>query len=195
MTGIIATMSIAGVLMGIMSALLSLVGGFPSLPGSVTQTRSALQDLSANSGGLQQSGQSELGALNQAISTAHEAVVTGLTTELAPFVAFVIAVAIGVGLAVKSTDDSPVATAGVGSLIGGFLFILLAVFITSIFYPSVPTGESATTITGTFSGLANQNGTILKLQLTNLLLNSVVVGIVTGLTAAASAFSVDRFFD
>lgn len=186
-------MSIAGVLMGVLSALLSVVGGFSALPGTVVQVQSALQQQNSLGSGLQQ-GQSELDALNQALSTAHETVVTGLTTELAPFVAFVLAVAIGVGLAVKSDDSGNVMTAGVGALIGGFLFVALSVFVTSLAYPTIAVGQGGAALGAGFADLATETGAILQLQMTNLLLNAVVVGIVAALTAAASAFTVDRFF-
>ena len=192
MTGIIATMSLAGILMGIMSVLLSVVGGFSALPGSVVTYRSELQQATSGTGGLQD-GQSEIQVLNQAISTGHEAVVTAVSTEVAPFIALMLAVVVGVALAVKSSDDDILVSAGVGGLVGGFLFMVLAVFVTSLVYPSI--GEDVpSSLYYTFSGFAGENGALLSLQMTNLLINSVIVGIVTGLTAATSAFSVERFF-
>ena len=185
-------MSIAGILMGILSVLLSVVGGFSALPGSVVAARSDLQDAASGTGGLQ-SGQSQLEVVNQAVSTAHEAVVTAVSTEVAPFIALVLAVVVGAALALKSTGDDNVVSAGIGGLIGGFLFMILAIFVTSLVFPSLGDGVPSGIIYQ-FSVFTGENGAILTLQMTNLLINAVVVGVVTGITAAGTTFSVDRFF-
>ncbi|WP_181687284.1 hypothetical protein [Halorhabdus salina] len=192
--GIVGTMGIASVLLGVMTFLLGLIGGFPFVPGAVEVADSAASAMSA-SGGPQ---------VGQLMGTSHQLTIGYLTAEIAPFVAFGLAPLIGLFVATQMSEDAQTRrmTAGVGVFLGAFVFVLVTTVIASFVVPSLSAfAEAAGSSAGDLGGFGMAGATELSgsldnlssIQFGNLLINSAIVGLMGGIAAFGAAYAADTF--
>lgn len=182
----------AGVAFSVMMILVMKMGGFPILPGAVQQAR----NLAAAAGGVGAGGAtaaSPTQQLNAGISTSHQVIISYMSTELAPFIAFGLALVVGVLVATQMADSSTakVATAGAGMFVGGLLIVVISSALIGLLGPSVPQSLLSAADAGAVAGAVNTG--LAQPQWGNIIINGIVAGIGAGAGAAATVFSLDNF--
>jgi hypothetical protein len=168
------------------------IGGFPILPEAVNQAR----NLAATAGqvGGSQAGPSPTQQLDAGISTSHEVIISYMSTELAPFIAFGLAVVVGGLVATQMTDDgqAKLATAGVGMFAGGLIIVVVSSALIGFLGPSLPQSLLSAAGTGGVAGAVTPG--LAAPQWGNIVLNGIMAGVGAGGTAAATVYSLDNFF-
>ncbi|QGN08004.1 hypothetical protein Hrd1104_12330 [Halorhabdus sp. CBA1104] len=191
--GIVGTMGIASVLLGAMTFLLGMIGGFSFVPGAVEVAGSTASAMGTSSGPQ----------VGQALGTTHQLTIGYLTAEIAPFIAFGLAPLIGLFVATRMSDDVQTRrmTAGAGVFLGGFVFVLVTTLMASFIVPSLSAfteaaGSSAAGLGGLPAGASEMSGSLNNLssiQFGNLIINSVIVGLMSGIAAFGAAYAADTF--
>lgn len=180
-----------GIAFALMMILVGKIGGFPILPGATETARDA-----AESGAVGAAGQGDVSgteAFDATLATSHETLIAYMSTELAPFLAFGLAVVVGV-LVVTRLDESrtnKLATAGAGMFAGGFLLVLVSSLLIGVLGPSIP--DILLEAQGAGMAASAIDTSLASPQFTNIILNGVFAGVGSGATAAATVFSLDRF--
>jgi len=180
-----------GFVFAIMMVLIGKLGGFPVLPGATETARET-----AGSGVVGGVGQQEVSgteAFDATLATSHETIIAYMSTELAPFLAFGLAVVVGV-LVVTRLDESrtnKLATAGAGMFAGGFLLVVVSSLIIGVLGPSIP--DVLLEAQGAGAAASAIDTSLASPQFSNILLNGVFAGVGSGATAAATVFSLDSF--
>jgi hypothetical protein len=187
--------ALGGLAFAVMMVLIGKIGGFPVLPGATDTARTAASATSvgAGAGGTAAGGGTQ--AFDAGLSTAHETIIAYMSTELAPFLAFGLAVVIGVLVATRLDDNSTtkLATAAVGMFAGGLLLVVVSSIVIGFLGPSVPqvllsqAGGGAAAAAGAF------DTSIASPQFTNIILNGVLAGVGSAGAAAATVFSLENF--
>jgi Na+/proline symporter len=180
-----------GLVFAIMMVLIGKLGGFPVLPGATETAREA-----AGSGVVGGVGQQEVSgteAFDATLATSHETLIAYMSTELAPFLAFGLAVVVGVLVATRLDEPrtNKLATAGAGMFAGGFLLVLVSSLIIGVLGPSVP--DVLLESQGVGAAASAVDTSLASPQFSNILLNGVFAGVGSGATAAATVFSLDSF--
>jgi len=180
-----------GFVFAIMMVLIGKLGGFPVLPGATETARET-----AGSGVVGGVGQQEVSgteAFDATLATSHETLIAYMSTELAPFLAFGLAVVVGVlvGTRLDEPRTNKLATAGAGMFVGGFLLVVVSSLIIGVLGPSVP--DILLEAQGVGSAASAVDTSLASPQFSNILLNGVFAGVGSGATAAATVFSLDSF--
>lgn len=190
--GIAILSAVAGVTFSVMMILVMKIGGFPILPEAVDQAR----NLAATAGqvGGTQTGASPTQQLDAGISTSHEVIISYMSTELAPFIAFGLAVAVGGLVATQMTDDdqAKLATAGVGMFAGGLIIVVISSALIGFLGPSLPRSLLSAAGAGGVAGAVSPG--LAAPQWGNIIINGIMTGVGAGGTAAATVYSLDNFF-
>lgn len=169
----IGTMAGAGFVLGLLTMLLNLVGGFTMVP-SVVQ---AVQGMSQ---------------VSTVMSKANGLTVSYITTEMGAFIALGLALVVVAVIAIKMNDTrrNKITTATSGVFVGGFLFVVISTVITSLLAPSI----NSSTLSGGYGGGYGAGYGMSFSQSLNfgpLLLDSLVVGIACAVLAAIVVFLAD----
>ena len=183
---------IAGVAFSVMMILVMKIGGFPVLPAAVQQAR----NLAAAAGGATTGGAtaaSPTQQLDAGISTSHQVIISYMSTELAPFIAFGLALVVGVIVATQMSDDgqAKLATAGAGMFVGGLLIVVISSALIGFLGPSVPQSLLSSAGAGGVAGAVNPS--LATPQWGNIIINGILAGVGAGAGAAATVFSLDNY--
>ncbi len=193
--GIAILSAAAGAAFSIMMILVMKIGGFPVLPAAVQQARNlagAAAGTGAGTGAVQ--GPSPTQQINAGVSTSHEVIITYMSTELAPFIAFGLALVVGVLIATQMSDkpQAKLATAGAGMFVGGLLVVFISSVLISLLGPSLPQSLISGAGAGSAAGAVNPG--LAEAQWGNIIINGILAGIGSGAAAAAMVFSLDNYF-
>ena len=170
------------------------IGGFPVLP-AATDTARQLAEAQAPTGGLESTATaspSSVELLNQGISTSHQVIISYMTAELAPFIAFGLALVVGTVVSTQTSEDmqSKFTVSGVGMLIGGFLIVLISSALVGFLGPSIP--QSVLDSAGTQASVVKPG--LAAPQWGNIFMNGVMTGVGAAGAAIVTVFSLDTFF-
>jgi hypothetical protein len=186
--GIAGSFVLAGVLLGVMSFVVGRVGGFAILPNSVVTLRDAASATTTTGAN----------PVTESLSTTHSTLMTYLPAEIAPFIAFTLAIGFAVLVATQLAEDANtrMLTAAVGNGVGSFLFVALGTIIVAMTAPSVPDSLSSTTGLGTGFGTGSMVSSmgLGSPQIGSLVINSVLVAVFAAIVSAAVVFAVDNLF-
>lgn len=187
---VVAFSAIGGIVFGLMMVVVGKVGGLPILPGATDAARSMT---TRTTPGAQQ-------AFDSGLSLTHEVLIAYMSTELAPFVAFGIAIVGGVLAAQRSENASKLGSAVVATLVGGALFVLLSTVLIGFLGPDassfLQTVSQVSPGTGASPGVGAAAGAIdtslASPQFGNIIINSVATGVGSALVAGVTVFSLDN---
>lgn len=185
---------LAGIIFGALMVLVMKIGGFPVLP-AATDTARQLAEAQAPTGGLESTATaspSSVELLNQGISTSHQVIISYMTAELAPFIAFGLALVVGTVVSTQTSEDmqSKFTVSGVGMLIGGFLIVLISSALVGFLGPSIP--QSVLDSAGTQASVVKPG--LAAPQWGNIFMNGVMTGVGAAGAAIVTVFSLDTFF-
>lgn len=186
--------AVGGLVFAVMMVLISKIGGFPVLPGATSTIRSQMTGGATGGagGGAAAAGQTQ--AFDATISTAHQTIIAYMSTELAPFLAFGLAVLVGVLVVTQLDDDSQtkMVAAGAGMFAGGALLVIVSSIVIGILGPSVPQVLLQQSGAGAFASAFNTS--LASPQFMNIILNGIFAGLGAGATAVVTVFSLNNFF-
>ncbi|MFC7133742.1 MULTISPECIES: hypothetical protein [Salinibaculum] len=193
--GIAILSAVGGAAFSVMMILVMKIGGFPVLPAATQTARQAAAAAGQFQAGAGTStAASPVQQLNAGISTTHEVIVSYMSTELAPFIAFALAILVGVLVATRMADDqqAKLATAGAGMFAGGLIIVVVSSTLISLLGPSIPqsllsSADTTASLVGAVSpGLASaQWGTIV--------VNGILAGLGSGAAAAGTVYTLDNY--
>lgn len=189
--GIVGSFAIGGLLLGGLAVVLGSLGGFSIVPQAV-KTAQQLAGAAGESGTTAAAGPAQL--LSQGLSTTHAALLTYIPNLIAPFIALTLAIVFAVVIATQMAEPkgTKLATAAVSTGVGAFVFILGSTLILGLLAPSIPQSLlTETGLAGSASVFGGGVGGLGTLQFGNLILNSVIIAVLSGLTAAGIVYAAD----
>jgi hypothetical protein len=186
--GIVGSMAVTGVLLGIGVFLVARIGGLSLYPGIIQQFTG-------------------MPGVGETMSFAHQLTIAYQASQLSIFLAFLMAPLFGVLVAVKMDDtkEAKMGAAGVGVGVGALAFTVIVVLIASFAVPSASdllaiqeaaggAGGAALPV-GSFQQSMLQGVDLGSADIVNSVLNGVMVGIPAGIAAAAIVFFDESFFE
>ena len=185
--GIAGIMAAMGVLLGFGVFLVAQFGGRSLLPGIVDEFS-----------GMQ--------GLDETIAASHELTMAYMANEMAIFLAFLMAPLFGALVAFKLDDtrQAKMGAAGVGVAVGSIIFVSIVVVASSIVAPSASAfveagaqleGQEAAAVADDPEMQMLQGMELGSINVGNMLINSVLVGIPAGIAAASIIYFDEEFFE
>lgn len=184
--GIVGTMGVMGVLLGLGVYLVGSFGGLSLYPG-IVQEFSGMQGLSSG------------------LAFYHQLTIAYVANQLAIFLAFIMAPMFGLLVAFRMDGESEakMGAAGIGVGLGALVFTVIVVFAASLAVPSASElfqiqEQLGSSMLGTAGGM---EATILQgmdlgsADIGNAVLNGIMVAIPSGLAAAAVVYVDEEFFN
>jgi hypothetical protein len=184
--------SIAGLIFAVMMVLVGKIGGFPLLPGATDAARAAASE-AGTIGGVNQQVANPEAVFDTTLATAYETNIAYTSTQLAPFLAFGLAIVVGVIIATRlnETQNINLATAGIGMFVGGSLLVIITSLIIGFLGPNIP--DILFQAQGINSDFASSiNTKLTSPQYTNIIVNGIFAGIGSGAVSAATVFSLNN---
>jgi hypothetical protein len=182
--------ALGGLIFSLMMILIGKIGGFPILPGATDTARSTAGVASTTTG---TGGTSTQDAFDATLATSHETIIAYMSTELAPFLAFGLAIVVGVLVATRldAAGSTKMATAGVGMFAGGLLLVVIASAVIGFLGPEIPDVLLRQQGLGAAAGAVDTS--LASPEFGNIIFNGVFAGLGSAATAAATVFSLDNF--